>query len=459
MVRWMLNFCYGFALLLAAPWLAWKAWTTGKYRTGWGQKLLGLVPARQGGKPCVWLHAVSVGEVNLLGVLIAELRRRHADIEFFISTTTKTGHEIAVKRYAEHTVFYCPLDFSWAVKNAFDRVRPDLFVLAELELWPNLIAEASRRGIPVAIINGRLSDNSFRGYRRLAWLFRPLLRQVSLVAAQSEQSARRFIELGVPADRVTTTGSLKFDGARTQRDNPQTARLRELAGIATDDIVFLAGSTQAPEETYALETFRQLSAMHLRLRLVLVPRHPERFNEVAALLDAAELPWQRRSALEPSPPGRGQGEGGRIAEQPSLIETFPATPSPRVLLVDRMGELADWWGLSHIGFVGGTFGPREGQNMIEPAAYGVATCFGPRTKNFRDVVALLNQARAAVVVQSSEELTAFIQRCLDDPNWAAELGRRAQQLVAGQGGATARTADRLLPLLPAAVPAIKKSAA
>jgi 3-deoxy-D-manno-octulosonic-acid transferase len=426
MLTYFLNVLYLLAALAASPWLLYQALAKGKYREGFAEKLLGLVPPRQGDRPCFWLHAVSVGEVNLLEPLLAELDRRLPQWECVISTTTMTGYGQARKKYAGRQVFYAPLDFSWAVRNALARIRPDVLVLAELELWPNFIREAHRQGIDVAVVNGRLSDRSFRGYRRLAPFIRPLMMQIDLIAAQNEEYADRFRMLGAPAERVAVTGSMKFDGAETDRNNPATRRCARLAAIDADDIIFLAGSTQEPEELLALQTFQQLQQKHPRLRLILVPRHPERFEDVARLLDTAGLPWQRRSRLS---------------------ETSQPEPHPRILLVDAVGELRAWWGTAQIAFVGGSLSSRGGQNMIEPAAYGAAVCFGPNTSNFRHIVALLLEADAAVVVRNGEELTAFARRALEEPEFAASLGRRAQQLVQRHLGATRRTVDLLTALV------------
>jgi 3-deoxy-D-manno-octulosonic-acid transferase len=429
---WLLNMVYAMLLIAAAPWIAWSAVRHGKHREGFGQKLLGLAPRRAGDRPCLWLHAVSVGEVNLLATILAEISARSPESEIVISTTTKAGFDLARRKYADRTVFYCPLDFTWAVGNAMRRVRPTVLVLAELELWPNLISAAKRHGAKVAVINGRLSDNSFRGYHRVRALVGHVLRQVDLIAAQNLETAERFIALGARLASVHVTGSLKFDGAQSDRGNPRTAELRELAGIASDDIVFLAGSTQEPEEQYALEILQRLATSHPRVRVILVPRHPHRFDEVAELVARSGLPWHRRSELSPElvdPSGRaGQGRW-------------------RVLLVDTIGELGAWWGAAQIGFVGGSFGDRGGQNMLEPAAYGVATCFGPNTWNFRDIVAQLLAADGARVVLDAAELEAFVRWAIESPAEAAALGSRANQLVRSQQGATARTCDLLLRLV------------
>jgi 3-deoxy-D-manno-octulosonic-acid transferase len=453
LASWLLNLIYLAVLLICAPLIAWTALRTGKYREGYGQKLLGLVPSRDDDATCVWIHAVSVGEVNLLSTILGQLREAHPDWRIVISTTTKTGYDLARKKYADLTVFYCPLDFSWAVRTAMRRIRPALLVLAELELWPNLIQAAREQGARVAIINGRLSDHSSRGYRRIRPLVAGVLRKIDLIAAQNDESAARFRSLGAPADRVHVTGSLKYDGAQTDRDNPRTAALRELAGIADDDLVFLAGSTQDPEEQIALDIYRRLSQRHPRLRLILVPRHPERFDAVAQLLDASGVTWTRRSQLDSQPPavpGVGSAEipssSRKPPAEPGANEVFARPQSP-VLLIDTVGELGAWWGAAQIAFVGGSFGDRGGQNMIEPAAYGAAVSFGPNTWNFRDVVAALAAADAAVVVQNAAELEAFVRRALEEPASAVSLGQRAQALVRSQLGATQRTVTLLESLM------------
>ncbi|MBN1591550.1 MAG: 3-deoxy-D-manno-octulosonic acid transferase [Pirellulales bacterium] len=414
---YLLNLVYLLLLLAAMPYLVWKALRAGKYRQGWREKFLGLVPRRDGRRPCFWFHAVSVGEVNLLPRLIEELQGHLPDAECVVSTTTRTGMELARKKYPHLMVFYCPLDFSWAVRAAVRRMRPDVLVLAELELWPNLIRSASALGARVAVVNGRLSEASFRGYGRIRPLVASLLRQIDLIAVQDETYAERFRWLGAPVDRVHVTGSMKYDGAEIDRDNPQTRQLRQLAHFADDDVVFLAGSTQEPEERLVLDVWARLSAQWPRLRLILVPRHPERFEVVARMLDSLGIAWQRRTDLEASGP----------------------RPDARVLLVDAIGELGAWWGTARVAFVGGSLGSRGGQNMIEPAAYGAAVCFGPNTRNFRDIVASMLAHQAAVVVKDGLSLGQFVHRMLECPEEADRLGQRAQALVLSQQGATART--------------------
>ena len=424
-MSYILNCCYLAALIVLSPWFAYCAIRKQKYRDGLAAKLLGRVPKRGSRKPCVWFHAVSVGEVNVLHTLLPRLEKQLPSFEFVVSVTTKTAFELASKKYAPRQVFYCPLDFTWAVKEALRRIRPDVLILTELELWPNLIRTARQNGVKVAMVNGRLSENSFRGYNRIRWFISSVLKSVDAIAAQNEDYARRFVQLGADEQAVTVTGSLKFDGAQTERDNPDTKRLATLAGFSPDDIIFLAGSTQAPEEELALKSFLGLIDEYPRLRLILVPRHPERFEEVAKLLDCSAVRWQRRSTLELAGPNRNS----------------------RVLLVDTIGELGAWWGTTHIAFVGGSMGSRGGQNMIEPAAYGAAVAFGPNTRNFRDVVAMMLDRDAARVVSDVRELEAFVRRCLKEPDFAKKLGESARILVKEQTGASVRTCQTLFDLV------------
>ena len=420
-MRYLLNLVYLALLVVASPWLLWQAVRKGKYREGYAAKLLGLVPPRDGNAPCLWFHAVSVGEVNLVRPLLEQICRRHPEWICVLSTTTMTGMALARKRYPDISVFYCPLDFSWAVAAAMRRVRPNVLVLAELELWPNLVAAARRAGAKVAVVNGRLSENSAKGYSRIRPVVTHLLSQIDLLAVQDETYAGRFRHLGAVETTLHVTGSMKYDGAATDRSNEATNRLRNLWNIADDDCVFLAGSTQDPEEALALDAFEQLAPNHPELRLILVPRHPDRFESVAEMLDARGVRWQRRTELDNTP------SDGRT----------------RILLVDVIGELGAWWGTAEIAYVGGSMGPRGGQNMIEPAAYGAAVSFGPNTRNFRDIVTAMLATESAIVVHNGSEMAAFVRRCLEDSDFRHQLGGRAHQLVQSQLGATARTCSLL----------------
>jgi 3-deoxy-D-manno-octulosonic-acid transferase len=439
----LLDIAYLLAAVLLLPWVAWRRLSGARpVAAPWTRFTGGIAPppVAAAGSRRIWLHGVSVGEVQLLTVLAAELRRQAEaaglSIDCVASSSTTTGLDVATKRFGAERVFPCPLDFTWAVDRVLDRVRPDLLVLGELELWPNLLARTHARGIPIVVANARMSPRSAAGYGRIRPLVRRMLGRVAAVIARGPEDAGRFAAFLSPGGaEIVVAGSMKFDGVKGDRDAPEVQRLRTIAGIAADDIVFLAGSTQAPEEQFALDAFRAAGPRHPRLRLVIVPRHVERAGEIAAILDRAGVPWQLRSRLEAA----------------------GADPAARVLLVDTTGELGWWWGTADIAFVGGSLdGKRGGQNMLEPAAYGAAVSFGPHTRNFRDEVARLLAADAAVVVPNGPALTAFVERCLDDEAYAIGLGRRAADLVASQRGATATTAAAILARLPVAAPRVTR---
>lgn len=425
MISWLLNIVYLTLVTAAFPFLMWSAITKGKYREGFSEKFLGKVPSRPAGSSQhLWLHAVSVGEVNLLAPMIQAIRGDHPAATFHITTTTKAGYDLAKTKYADHTVSYAPLDFSWAVASAYQRIRPDAVLLAELELWPNVIRFAQRYDAHIAIVNGRLSAKSHRGYRRIRWLVGPLLRKLDLILAQDETYAARFRDLGAHTNTVQVTGSIKFDGITPNRNNPQSLAFGDLAGIQADDLVWLAGSTQAGEEPVVLAAYHQVRQKIPNLKLLLVPRHPHRFDEVAQYLEA---------------------QGETFARRSQLTKSLPANHP--ILLIDSVGELSAWWGLADIAFVGGSLGNRGGQNMIEPSAYGAAVAVGPNTWNFKDVVERLRAAEALTVIHDAESLAHFVIQAASDSSWRYIQGQRAKDVVLEQQGATARTIEALRPLL------------
>lgn len=423
-MAWLLNLLYLLVLLLFSPWLIWRAWFRNRYPVAVGTKLKGLSAPVAGGRP-VWFHGVSVGEVHLLRQVIAAFRKRHPDRPCVVSTTTEAGLNEARKWFADLPVFPFPFDFSWAVHRSLKQVNPALVVLAECELWPNFLMAARRLGIPVAVVNGRMSPRSYARYRRLGLLPRWLLGHLDLILTQSERYASNLRSLGVRADRVHNTGSVKFDGCSCDRSNPRTSDLRKLLNIGPDEPVWIAGSTVAPEEEIVLGIYRKTRTEWPRLRLVLVPRHPERFDEVAGLLEQQGLAYVRRSRLT-----------GRVEDCSAVV------------LGDTMGELSALWGLADLAFVGGSLdGKRGGQNMIEPAGYGAAVLFGPHVWNFRDTAERLVEVGGAVQVVDESQLETALRRLLASPRERSLLGQAGQQFVLSQQGATERTLDMLTPLL------------
>ena len=429
MIGWLLNIAYALLLFLATPWIAWRSIRYGRYRRGWQEKLFGRLPVRtQSEHPVVWLHAVSVGEVLLLPVLVQRLLARRPDLQFLITTSTDSGYDLARERFPEHGVSWLPLDFTWTVKAAIRRVRPDLLVLVELELWPNLIRAATAADVPLTVVNGRLSERSFRGYRRVRALIAPLLERFAFIAAQTDAYAGRFVRLGAPGSRISVTGSIKFDGVSVDRTEENRTDLAAEVGVAPGNPAFVAGSTQAGEEEAALEAWLSARVEHPELQLILVPRHRERFNDVAAMLEKRGVPFRRRSQPEDDRSG--------------------ADERASVLLVDTIGELSAVWGLADIAYVGGSLFPgRGGQNMLEPAACGAAVLFGPYTENFRAVVDSLLAQDAAWVVTSPDELTRALKELFRDRIQRHGMGHRAREFVLSQQGAADRTVDGLCRLL------------
>ena len=307
----LLNLIYLSAMVLLSPWLVWRVVVQKKNRHGFGQKFFGRVPQRVGDSQCLWFHAVSVGEVKLLQPVIDGILSRSPETEIVISSTTQTGRALAAELYPQNLTFYSPADFSWALKSAFKRIRPTAIVLAELELWPNLINLATAQSIKVCVLNGRLSEKSSRGYSKFSFLCRPMFEKLAWVGAQSESYAARFIHNGCGSDRVTVTGSVKFDGVETCRKNERTLRLRSVArqaGIGKKSFTFLAGSTQAEEDLLVAAAWKTAATTCDQLRLILVPRHPARVAKLTESLDAIDVPWifgrrlvMTRSEL-PNPP-------------------------------------------------------------------------------------------------------------------------------------------------------------
>lgn len=441
---WLLNILYLVIALLAAPWLLWRRGRAGKRLGGLSTKLTGNVFAtlsRVSSEPGadqhrIWLHAVSVGEVLLLQPIIKQLKVHYPDWEVWLSVTTTTGREVAEKTYPDLNIIWFPFDFSWAVHRALNQVKPKLILLAELELWPNFISIAKGKGIPVVVVNGRISERSFKGYHRVRWLVSKLLNKIDRFAVQQEDYAERLKQLGMPTDRVVVTGSVKFDGVTVDRQDTAVQKLRNLFGITNNHLVWVVGSTQSPEEAWALDIFQEARNQFPHLMLILVPRHQERFNEVADLLTKSGTPFLRRSLLITQDSGLRTNNISGLRTQHSGL-----------FLVDTLGELRTVWGLADVGFVGGSFNDRGGQNMIEPAAYGVAVTFGPNTWNFKQIVTALLQHQAAMEVKTKEEWLAVTLRLLGDPVERQALGQRAKDFVLRQQGATQRTIELLKPYL------------
>ena len=409
------------ALMAAAP----LALLRPRWRQGLPERLgagARRVAAATGAAQPVWVHAVSVGEVVAVTRLVQELDAQLGRNAVVVSTTTRTGQQLAAQRFGADRCFYFPLDLPWAVVRTLRALRPRLLLLAESELWPNVLTHCARRGVPVLVVNARISDRSLPRYLRLRALWRPFLRMLSLVLAQSEEDARRFAAIGVPAERVRVGGNLKYDAAAPAA----SALVEQLRGRLAHSRVLVAGSTLEDEESLLLQAWPAICRQVPEAMLVLAPRHPERFERVAALVQQSGFLLVRRS----------QWQGGELA-------------AGSVFLLDSIGELAAVYGLAQLAFVGGSMVAAGGHNPLEPARLARPVLMGPHYENFRDAVGLLKAVDALSVVQRDELAEAAIT-LLSDAGRAAAMGARGQAAFEQQAGAIGRAVQAALSLLPGA---------
>ncbi|HEX8914783.1 MAG TPA: 3-deoxy-D-manno-octulosonic acid transferase [Humisphaera sp.] len=406
------------------------------------------VPAAAAGerRPCVMIHAVSLGEMNATRALVTQLLAARPDLRFLVTVTTDTGFARGRELYGNDpavTLARYPLDLSPAIERLLDRQRPAVVVLMELEVWPNFVLHCDRRGIPVALVNGRLTKPSFRQYR----LARPVLgrsfARLAAVCAQDEEYAGWFRALGARLQAVSVTGTMKFDTAQVADRIPGDADLaRDLGLLPKAGPLWVCGSTGPGEEAIALSAYRTLLASHPTLRLAVIPRHPERFDAVADLIERSGFPVLRRSRNRPP----------LAASQATADPTLPppASASP-VVLGDTMGELRKFYALADVVLVGRSLvdlGSRQrGSDMIEPAALAKPVVIGKWTHNFADAVRALKAADGIREIASPADLAPAVDAFLRDPSAAAETGRKARRVVLDQQGATARHVAVVLALL------------
>jgi 3-deoxy-D-manno-octulosonic-acid transferase len=406
-------------LLLTLPYWLLQRLRHGKYRAGLGERL-GRIPKRlmvQPGRPVIWVHAVSVGEVLAISGLVGEIAKQFSQHRVVISTSTDTGQKLARARFGAENVFYFPLDFAFSIRPYLRFLQPKVIVIAETEFWPNFLRLAHAAGARIAVVNARISDRSWSGYRRFRSLLAGVLQHVDLFLTQTGEDARRLEEIGAPTDRVHVTGNLKFDVPAVSAP-PIVASLRSSFQHANSGPVIVCGSTVEGEESLLLQAFVNVLASHPRAVLILAPRHPERFSEVAELLSKLGIRFWRRSLWSGDPISGG------------------------VLLIDTIGELAALYALADVAFVGGSLVPRGGHNIIEPARHGVPIVVGNHTENFRDIVSLF-QSRDAVRVVGPAELPLAFMELISNPAERIELGRRAAETLRAEMGATQRTMQAL----------------
>ena len=429
MMKFAMDLLYLLSAAAISPLVVYRRVRHNRYRTGWSHRFGKIIRAYPR-KKCIWIHAVSVGEVNATRTIVTELRRRFPDFEIVISTTTDTGFARATDLFADDlAVFYFPLDFSWIMKRAFDNIRPCLCMLMELEVWPNFVQIAQGLNVPVVVVNGRISDRSFSRYKMITPLVEKMFGGLSLVLAQTDEYAGRFRRLGSVDESVVVTGSLKYDTAQI------TDSVEGADAIATrlnieNETLWVAGGTGNDEEKMLLAVYRKL--MHCdefkKVRLVIVPRKPERFDEVAQVIKQAGFALIRYGLVKDKAPAT-------------------KTDSHTIILGDTMGDLRKFYSLATVVFAGRSLVPMGGSDMIESAALRKCTLFGPYTSNFTQTVDALLAGDGAIEVKNEDELLASLQKCLSQPDLARTIAQNGQQVIKNNQGATAKTIDQIERLL------------
>jgi 3-deoxy-D-manno-octulosonic-acid transferase len=422
------------------PRFVYDAFRHGKYVEGLRERMGKLPLIETGGRPVIWLHCVSVGETQAARPLALALLERFQGHALVVSTTTLTGQQVAREVFQEKAsaVFYFPFDWSWSTRRALRAVNPCAVLIMETELWPNFLRECRAREIPVALVNGRLSENSFRRYKLIRGFMRRVLDSLSLALVQTEADAARLLALGLRPERVSVSGNVKFDGGASPGEWVLTTEFRKRFRFDDGRPLIVAASTHAPEERIVVAAFKELrsSPGPTRARLLLAPRHPERFAEAATLLDASGLSWARRSNIP-----------------------APEDAASDVILLDSIGELRAVYPLASIVFVGGSIARTGGHNVLEPAAAGACILMGHHTYNFAAITKAFVEARALVQLPALTEseaapvLAQALEELLTDDERRRGFGERAQTVLEQNRGATARTVEQLTAILSSSSPA------
>lgn len=431
-------FLYSILLTLGViallPRFAYDALRHGKYVAGLRERLGQLPPLQPGGRPVIWLHCVSVGETQAARPLVSALLKEYPTHALVVTTTTATGQRIAHEVFRDDAaaVFYFPFDWTWTVRRALRRINPAVVLIMETELWPGFLRECRRRQIAVAVVNGRLSERSFRRYKLARGFISRVVDCLALALMQSEADAERLRALGLERERVLVSGNVKFDAGVDETEHALTAQLRGRFQLTGERPLVVAASTHAPEERIVVEAYRKLcaAAPTLKPRLLIAPRHPERFAEVASLLDASGFRWARRS---------------NVADE--------LDSSCEIILLDSIGELRAVYSLASLVFVGGSIAPVGGHNVLEPATAGACIITGAHTENFHAIMRAFLEAGAIVQLArlpETEVAAALAQACLElltNDERRQRFSENARLVLEQNRGATERTLKLLAPLL------------
>ena len=369
----------------------------------------------------IWLHAVSVGEVLASRQLIEGLRKAYPEKRLVISTVTPTGNKIAASIVqGKELVIYLPLDFSFIAKKVIDIIRPAMFIVAETEIWPNLISCLHRRRVPIITVNSRISDVSFKGYRCVRFLLAPVLNKIDCFCCQTQTDAKRLLALGVNKERIEITGNMKFDN--TEYADKGTAD-KSILGPRGEEKLFVAGSTHPEEEEIILGAYKGLLGEFPYLKLLIAPRHPQRAEEIEKII--------RKYGFNPVKVS--QLDGGSAAQ----------ADRSTVFILDTIGQLNSFYAAADIVFVGGSLVKKGGHNILEPAFFAKPILFGPHMFNFRDMAGLFLEKNAAIQVKGGGELKERVKSLLNNPQEAFALGKRAKELLLHNKGATQRNLERI----------------
>ncbi|MBN2138697.1 MAG: 3-deoxy-D-manno-octulosonic acid transferase [Sedimentisphaerales bacterium] len=434
-MRIVIDLLYLLAAVAIAPVALYRLIRHNRYRAGWDNKL-GRITRRAPEKRCIWLHAVSVGEVNAARTIVKVIQERFGEFDILISTTTDTGYARATAIFAEKLqVIYFPFDFSWVMSRAFGNIRPALCLLMELEVWPNFVRIANNLDVPVAVLNGRISDRSFSTYKRIRPLIKSMFAGLTCVLAQTDEYARRFRELGCREETVIVSGSLKYDTARTDDTIDGADRIAKALGTAGQRL-WVLGGTGNDEEALLLDVYQELKQdeRFADLRLVVVPRKPERFDEIAQLIEKRGFDLIRYSRIK-----------GLKTEDEFIFNSQSSTEA--VILGDTMGDLRKFYSLATVIFVGRSLVPMGGSDMMEAAALGKCTIFGPHAFNFRQTVDALLAGNGAIRIDDKGELSTAVRKCLTEPAYAEEIARNGRNVIIKNQGATKKTIDQIEKLL------------
>jgi len=434
-IRVIYTLLYSLAFVLLSPMFVYKMWKRGKYRENFWQRFgfyskdLRQQLAEKKERRC-WIQAVSVGEVNVALLFIDALRRKFPDVRIIVTTTTSTGYALAYERLPQEVeLLYFPQDFPWSIRRAYDLIQPDFIVLMESELWPNHIWAGARRGVPLFLVNGRMSPRSERGYKRLGWLSRQVSNKLSLVCAQSQEDAGNFTAIGVPAGRVHMTGNMKYDASmpRAEVQSVDPIQLLKQIGVSPAQPILVAGSTHPGEEEILLDALINLRAKFPHLFLILVPRHVERTREVVDVARRKQVKFILRADVGPR-----------------LEQT--ATPY-ECLIVNTTGELKWFYKVATVIFVGKSLVGQGGQNIVEAAASGHPVVFGPHMQNFRAIARQFVAEGACIQVPDADGLRRAVQELLGDANRRQAISAAAHRVIQSNVGSTERSVQLIAKML------------